>query len=198
MNKNVLIGVNLLMLIVVGVLAYLLYSSGKNNTSSSSVAPVVRNGNAPFLIAYFEMDSIENNYELLKDVKNTLKVQEDEMNRQLNALKNQYMNKVNKFQQEAQSMTQEKQGTMQQDLMQEQKYIQNKEQSMGLELQDASFKKMQEVNKTIEEFLKEFNKDKSYAYILAHQPGMIYYKDTAFDLTGPILKGLNERYKKKK
>ena len=69
---------------------------------------------------------------------------------------------------------------------------------MGLELQDASFKKMQEVNKTIEAFLKEYNKDKTYAYILAHQPGMIYYKDTAYDITEPILKGLNERYKKKK
>jgi outer membrane protein len=56
---------------------------------------------------------------------------------------------------------------------------------------------MQKVNKTIEDYLKEFNKDKGYTYILGYQEGTIYYKDTSFDITGSVLKGLNERYKKK-
>ncbi len=198
MNKNVLIVLNVILFLLVGILFYQQFFSGKESTSSPKAHAPANSSNGPFLIAFFEMDSIENKYEFLKEVKSELKAQEDVMNKQLNTLKNQYMEKVNKFQQEAQSMSQERQGTMQQDLMQEQKFIQNKEQSMGLELQDASFKKMQEVNKTIEEFLKEYNKDKTYAYILAHQPGMIYYKDTAYDITEPILKGLNERYKKKK
>jgi outer membrane protein len=68
---------------------------------------------------------------------------------------------------------------------------------MGGDLQDESFKKMQNVNKRIEDFLKEFNKDKGYAYILAHQPGTIYYKDNRYDITSDVLKGLNESYKKK-
>ncbi len=76
--------------------------------------------------------------------------------------------------------------------------IQDKEQAMGHDLQDASFKKMQEVNKTIEDFLKEFNKDKTYSYILAYQPGTIYYKDQQFDITGAVLQGLNKGYRKKK
>ena len=86
---------------------------------------------------------------------------------------------------------------MQQELMQEQKMIQNKEQAMGADLQDESFKKMQIVNKTIEDFLKEFNKDKGYAYILAHQPGTIYFQDSRYDITSEMLKGLNASYKKK-
>lgn len=198
MNKNVLLFLNSVLFLLVGILFYQQFFSGKEATSTPRAHAPSNSSNNPFLIAFFEMDSIENNYEYLKEVKNALKAQEDVMNKQLNTLKNQYMDKVNKFQQEAQSMSQERQGTIQQDLMQEQKFIQNKEQSMGLELQDASFKKMQEVNKTIEAFLKEYNKDKTYAYILAHQPGMIYYKDTSYDITAPILKGLNEAYKKKK
>jgi outer membrane protein len=144
------------------------------------------------------MDSIENNYEYLKDVRNELRSKEQGLTSQLNQMKNKYMNKVNKFQQEAGTMTQERQGVIQQDLMHEQKMIANKEQAVGHELQDASFKRMQEVNKTIENYLKEFNKDKTYSYILAYQPGTIYYKDERYDITSAVLRGLNDSYKKKK
>ena len=197
MNKNLLVYLNLVLIVLVGVLFYFHFTTKSTGENMNNIPSSSKSSNG-FKIAYFEMDSIENSYEYLKDVKTELKGKEDEMTKQLSGLKNQYMNKVNKFQQEAQSFTQEKQGQMQQELMQEQNVIKNKEQAMGLELQDISFKKMQEVNKTIEEYLKDFNKNQGYAYILAHQPGTIYYKDTTFDITSSILKGLNELYKKKK
>jgi outer membrane protein len=56
---------------------------------------------------------------------------------------------------------------------------------------------LQKVNRTIEEYLKEFNKDKGYTYILGYQEGTIYYKDASYDITDEVLKGLNEKYKKK-
>jgi outer membrane protein len=198
MNKNLLVGFNVVLLILVGVLFYLHFSTtpakSVSSTTSNNIAAVTPGS---FTIAYFEMDSIENNYEYLKDVRNELKTKEQQLTSQLNGMKKSYLDKVNKFQQQAQTMSQEKQGAMQQDLMQEQKVIQNKEQAMGSDLQDASFKKMQDVNKKIEDYLKEFNKDKGYSYILAHQPGTIYYKDVRYDITSPVLAGLNAAYKKK-
>jgi outer membrane protein len=112
-------------------------------------------------------------------------------------MKNRYMDKVSKYQQEGQTMTQERQGAVQQELMQEQKVIQNKEQAISGELQNESYEKLQKVNRTIEEYLKEFNKDKGYTYILGYQEGTIYYKDASYDITDEVLKGLNEKYKKK-
>lgn len=197
MNRNLLLGFNIVLLILVGVLFYLHFSRSDKKTSSAAVAAP---GTAPagaFRIAYFDMDSIERNYDYLKSVKNELKAKENQLTNQLNTLKNRYMSKVNKFQQEAQTMTQERQGAIQQDLLQEQKAIQNKEQAMSGELQDESFKKMQDVNKTIEDFLKEFNKNKEYAYILGYQSGTIYYKDPRYDITNAVLKGLNEQYNNK-
>jgi outer membrane protein len=182
---------------LVGVLFYLHFSSPKKSNAKTA-ATTDANVSGPFKMAYFEMDSIENNYEYLKDVRNELKGKEQGLSSQLNQMKNRYMNKVNKFQQEAQTMTQERQGAIQQDLLQEQKMIQNKEQAMGHELQDASFKRMQEVNRTIENYLREFNKNKAYSYILAYQPGTIYYKDERFDITSEVLRGLNDNYRKKK
>ena len=197
MNKNLLVGFNLLLLILVGVLFYLHFSNSPAKSVALTTNKPVATEPGSFTIAYFEMDSIENNYEYLKDVRTELKAKEQQLTNQLNTMKRSYLDKVNKFQQQAQTMSQEKQGVMQQDLMQEQKVIQNKEQAMGAELQDASFKKMQDVNKKIEDYLKEFNKDKGYSYILAHQPGTIYYKDVRFDITNPVLEGLNAAYKKK-
>ncbi len=197
MNKNLLVGFNFLLLILVGVLFYLHFSNSPAKSVAVTTNKPVATEPGSFIIAYFEMDSIENNYEYLKDVRTELKAKEQQLTNQLNTMKRSYLDKVNKFQQQAQTMSQEKQGVMQQDLMQEQKVIQNKEQAMGAELQDASFKKMQDVNKKIEDYLKEFNKDKGYSYILAHQPGTIYYKDVRFDITNPVLEGLNAAYKKK-
>ena len=196
MNRNFLLAFNIVLLILVGVLFYLHFSSNKKTTSESVAVPNTAAAGT-FRIAYFDMDSIERNYNYLKNVKNELKVKENELTKQLNTLKNRYLSKVNKFQQEAQTMTQERQGAMQQDLMQEQKVIQNKEQAMSGELQDESFKKMQDVNKTIEDFLKEFNKSKEYAYILGYQSGTIYYKDPSYDITAAVLNGLNNQYKTK-
>ena len=199
MNRNILLGFNVVLLVLIGVLFYLHFKTAPKTEVPGKPASVV--GTLPagsFKIAYFEMDSIENNYEYLKEVKGQLKNKETELTAQLTALKNRYMEKVNKFQQDAQSMTQEKQGQMQNDLLNEQKMLQNKEQSMGAELQDESFKRLQVVNKTIEDYLQEFNKDKGYSYILGYQSGQIYYKDPKFDITSAVLAGLNERYKKKK
>ncbi|WP_018614391.1 OmpH family outer membrane protein [Segetibacter koreensis] len=199
MNRNFLLAFNVVLLILVGILFYLHFSSANK---ADTTAPVTVADSAPtapgsFKIAYFDMDSIEKNYDYLKDVKNELKTKENQLNGQLSALKNSYMSKVTKFQQEAQTMTQERQGAMQKDLMQEQKVIQNKEQAVNGELQDESFKKMQDVNRTIEDFLKDYNKNKEYAYILGYQTGTIYYKDPKYDITSAVLKGLNDRYKSK-
>ena len=49
----------------------------------------------------------------------------------------------------------------------------------------------------IETFLKEYNRDNRFAYILAYMPELIYYRDSTNDITKDLLKGLNDSYKKK-
>ena len=50
----------------------------------------------------------------------------------------------------------------------------------------------------IEDFLKEYNKDKRYTYIVSYEQGLFYYKDSSYNVTADVIKGLNERYKVKK
>lgn len=192
--KNFLLPLNIILLIAVGVL-FFLHFSGKKTPTQTVAAKTTTPGS--FKIAYFEMDSIDNNYEYLKDVRNELKAKQQELSGQLNQLKSRYMDKVNKLKQEAPTMTQDRAAAVEQELMNDQKILANKEQDFDLQMQDTQFKKMQDVNRKIEEYLKEYNKDKGYSYIIANQKGSIYYIDPAFDITTDLLKGLNEEYKKK-
>ncbi len=63
---------------------------------------------------------------------------------------------------------------------------------------DYVTRRMQDVKTKIEEFLKEYNRDKGYSYIVAYEPGLYYYKDTIYNITGDVVKGLNAMYNKKK
>ena len=53
------------------------------------------------------------------------------------------------------------------------------------------------IKNKIEEYLKEFNKDKGYSYIISYEPELMFYKDTIYNITDQLIQGLNAAYKKK-
>ena len=70
-------------------------------------------------------------------------------------------------------------------------------------LSDEFGKKMQkmtdDLTTKIHDYLKQYNKDKHYDYILGFQRGGgILYAQTELDITQEILKGMNEEYYKAK
>ena len=54
------------------------------------------------------------------------------------------------------------------------------------------------VKTKIEDFLKKFNSDNRYSYIISYEIGLFYYKDTAYNITNQLIKGLNEDYRNNK
>ena len=50
----------------------------------------------------------------------------------------------------------------------------------------------------IEDFLKDYTKENHYSYIFAFEPGFMFYRDTIYNITSDLVKGLNERYPRKK
>jgi outer membrane protein len=83
-------------------------------------------------------------------------------------------------------------------MLQMQETIRNKKQELDQRYQNLYMQKMQDVKIKIENFLKEYNKAKGYSYIFAYEPGFIYYRDTIFNITNDLVKGLNDQYSKKK
>lgn len=94
-------------------------------------------------------------------------------------------------------MSQSESEQVQKEYGQMQQSYQSKKMSLEQELNDLRNKKLRDIQVKIEEYLKEFNKEKSYSFVFSYEPALfIYYKDSAFDITSELLQGLNEEYLK--
>jgi len=193
--KNFITGLSLATAVGVAVLFYLHFSGSKSPAvSTGSTVSAAAGG---FKIAYFESDSIQNNFEYFKEIRSALQVKDQANAKQLNELKNVFTNKYQELQRVGQNLSQAELASKQQELVQMERTYQGKEQMMAQEMQDESFKKLQDVKKKIEDYLKEYNKDKGYAYIFSSAPEFMYLKDSAFNITDDLVKGLNKLYPKK-
>jgi outer membrane protein len=183
--------VNGVMAVAIIVLFVLHFNSNSTPIKSSAMAA------GGVKVAYFEIDSIQNSYTFFKDVKAALQAKDVENAKQLTALKNAFAIKYQDLQKNGQYLSQAEIGARQQELAQLEKNYTNREQQLAAEMQEESFKRLQEVKQKIEAFLVSYNKNKEFAYIFSSNPDLMYYKDTAYDITADIVKGLNAEYKPK-
>jgi outer membrane protein len=73
------------------------------------------------------------------------------------------------------------------------------EQTLTADLQNQESEVNKKIFDSIEVFLKEYAKEKGYTYVLSYtRGGGIWYAEKSLDITGDILKELNDRYKNKK
>ncbi len=180
------------------IVLFVLHFCAKNNACKNTSAAVgTGNGKNNFRIAYFDMDSVQSNYAFYKEVAKELTESEQKKRSELMNKKNDNANKLKEYQEKGASMSQTDMAKAQQDLAQRDRDYQMAEQMKASEMQDESFKKLHEVKKRIEDYLKDYNKDKGFAYIITNSSEIIYYKDSAYNITNDIIKGLNELYKKK-
>ena len=196
--KNALLALNLVLLVAVGILFYL-HFTGKKGTetrvASSNQKNTTTHGDCR--IAYFDMDSINNSFVLIKDVKAELSKEEEKIHSTLTNVQKSYNDRITHYQGQSQTMSQVESEKANRDILQLQDRIRTTKQEMEQKYQDLYMRKMQDVKAKVEEYLKEYNKGKGYAYILAYEPGFIFYRDSALNITSDIITGLNEKYKKK-
>lgn len=197
--KNVSLILNVVLLVAVGVLFYL-HFSGKETTKpkvASTKQTAATEANGDFRIAYFEMDSVNNNFVLIKDVKSELSREEEKINSELTRLQKTYNDRITYYQGQAQNMSQVESEKANREILQLQDKIRSTKQNMEQKYQDLYMRKMQDVKSKVEDYLKEYNKERGYSYILAYEPGFIFYRDSALNITTDLISGLNTKYKKK-
>ena len=193
--KNFTLVLNVVLFVAVGVLFYWHFSSAKTN----AVMPTVTTSSqGSTKIAYFEMDSVQSQFEYYKEIRNGLLAKDQSMSRELSQMENNFAKKYQDFQANAPKMTQVEGTAKQQELIEMDKNLKNKKQMMEQEMAEESTRKLQDIKKKIEDYLKDYNKTKGYAYIISNSADLIFYKDSACNITNDLVKGLNELYKKKK
>lgn len=196
--KNGLLIFNIVLLVLVGILFYLHFSSSPKKAVIANTSTAKEDNNQKeFRIAYFEMDSLENSFAMVKDVKSELNRKEDAINKELMRMEKTYRDKASRYQAQAATMTQVQSEMATKDMMQMQQQMQSKKQSLDEEYQQFYMRRMKEVKTKIEDFLRDYNKDKQYSYIVAYEPGLFYYRDTMFNITSHLVNGLNASYTKK-
>jgi outer membrane protein len=197
--KNASLILNVILLVAVAVLFYLHFSSGKKAEPVKAIT-TTNAENIPtgdFRIAYFEMDSINNSFAMVKDVKAELSKEEGRVNNVLTRLQKTYNDKLIQYQNSQQAASQVQSENVRREIMDLQNQMTSQKQELDQNYQNLYMRKMQDVKGRIENFLKEYNKTRGYTYILAYEPGFMFYRDSAYNITADLVKGLNEQYKKK-
>ncbi|MGN6618203.1 MAG: OmpH family outer membrane protein [Ilyomonas sp.] len=196
MNK-ILLTLNIILLIAVGALYYLYYLY--TNSDEHKITEANKAVANSYKVAYFELDSLQNQYEFYKEIRDYLNSKDAQITKKLNELRNNYMNKVKEYQQKGPTMSQTEQGEFQQVLMNMQNNYSQQEHDLGQDMQAEQMRKLQEVKKKIQDFLKTYCRDQGYAYVFASDDyDNLYYKDTVRDITPEVVRLLNEDYKKSK
>ncbi len=190
--KNTLLIWNILLTLAAGLLLYLYFTGKKSNTT---VTPLVKTDSVvpPLRIAYFEMDSVETNFNLVKEVKEEINKKNIELSNNVSQLDDDFRKKYNEYAAK-ENMTPEENASAQNILKQMSETMKGQKEKYEQDYQDFVMRKNSIVRNDIEDYLKIFNKDKQFNYIISYEQGLFYYKDTAFNITSQLIKGLNEHY----
>jgi outer membrane protein len=196
--KNGLIVWNVVLTLIAGYLLFTHLGGKKTSTSGNGSAKNDTSSvHTDFRLAYFEMDSVEENFAMVKDIKSELTRKEDAITNELDKLGKDMQQKFNYYQNQAQSglMNQAQQASAEQELKAMEEKLKSRKQALDQEYSNYAMTKMKDIKTKIEDFVREYNSSKNYSYIVAEEPGFFYFKDSTYNITKEVIDGLNNRYK---
>ena len=199
MNKG-LLALNIILLVAVGILFFLFFNKKADPVVDNTIRPVsadtLRWQHTP--VAYFDMDSVEANFTEFKKMQTEVVAREARINDSITQMRAAFQSYYGKLQAQSANLTPRQRDSLGNELAQMDMDIKNRASEMNQNYQTYYMSKQQEIITKIKNYCKEFNKDKKYSYIIAREPGLFYYTDTAYNVTTELLKGLNAFYNKKK
>lgn len=178
------------------VLYVLFFTSRSGNPVPKLVSDTPVNGSA-LKLAYIDLDTIKQYYDLFK-------LKNDEIEKEKQRIENEIQSGVNKLEQDRINFLKKGESITQIEAEQFQRDYQNRYQQLGTRREsllnqhlDNQAKALDEIQKNINDYLKEYNKDRKYHFIFSTGEGnlTLYYKDSAYNITREVLEGLNRNKK---
>ena len=199
--KNGLLIWNVVLTLIAGYLLVTHFSTRRGGNAASGLSNSdTAVHHADFRIAYFEMDSVEANFEMVKQVMAELNAKELAINNEMDRLGKEIQQKYTYYQNLAAggNLSQAQSDAASQEMKTMDDKMRTRKQQLDQEYYELKNSKQTEIKSKIEAFLKDYNKSKNYSYIISYEQGLFYYKDTAYNITADLVKGLNEQYKSQK
>ena len=150
-------------------------------------------------IAYVDVEEVMKEYKGTKETEAVMKVKSDKLKAELDSLAANWEAKARAYQQKAQKMSPRNRAQREQVLMQEQQAIGQRQQQIQQEVQKEGQESLKALSKEINDFVKNYAKEKGYNFILGTtgDNGTVMYGEEKADITDEILVQLNKSYKAK-
>ena len=194
--RSLLIIVNSFLIIAVGFLYLKFYRNTptKKIESSNSVTNQKLDNLKNTSIAFVELDSLNEKIGFIKDRRKELEIEQKAIETEWQNGYRSLENRKNEFLKRGNSITQQEAEKFQGELLQQQQQVDQRKQGLTQKLSEKSYKFMDDIQKKLKDFLNEYNKSRNYQYILTTGTGLDYmlYKDSTFNITQDVIKGMNE------
>ncbi|MBC8153453.1 MAG: OmpH family outer membrane protein, partial [Bacteroidetes bacterium] len=194
--KNASLVINAVLAVAVAVLYYLHFKDQKPATPVVT-APIVAEAKGKDIV-YVNVDSLLTKYEFFKDAQKVLASKRFQLDNDLNTRGRSLQNEVAFFQQKAPTMTQEQGQSTEAALQKKQQDLVAYRDRAAQNLAADEQKKNEELYNKIFDYLKRYNKQNKYEFVLGYtKGGGILFANADNDVTKQILTGLNKEYEEK-
>ncbi len=161
--------------------------------AAASGAAAVNGGSK---IAFVNIDSLEEHYELLKSKRADFKKQQEQMEGELQASYQQMQQKAEGVQKRAQSqsITESEYKSAEKELMLMQQSLESRKQSLTDKLLKQQEEFSKELKRNLDAYLESYNKDKHYDFILSYSANggsPIMYANKQYEITKDVIAGMN-------
>lgn len=150
------------------------------------------------LIVYVNSDSLLNNYEYFKTIKDKFQAKSKKAQTDLTSKGTAFQREVAAYQQSAPNLSAEQRAATEERLARKQQELQTFNQNAGNALANEEAAENEKLYNRVSEFLKKHAKAKGYKMVLTYSKSnpTVLFADESLDVTKEVLAGLNEEYKK--
>lgn len=173
-------------------------------TETTAAATVATTAPAPVCnikIAYVDYDSLLLKFDLAQEMQKELIRKEMSINNLIEKERKTLQEEAAAFETKVQNnvfATQERAQAEYEKIMKKDQELLQRSQAMIADFEKESFTKSNEVTQNIMEYIKEYNSDAKYDFILTKMGGNMLYANEALDITNDVVKGLNAKHSVKK
>ena len=164
---------------------------------ATGIIPSVADGS----IVYVELDSLMQNYQMTIDLTGELEEKMKKLDADLSNRQRRFQTNFNDFQNKYQKglETRAKLAEMQEQLARDEQELMQLAERFRMEMAEEQAVMQRKIIQAIMDYLKEYNKEKGYKYILGNTfDAKILYADPALDITASVLDGINAKYRTEK
>lgn len=179
-------------------IAAMVISCNKEQPKTAASATATSDKSAE--IVYVNSDSLLNNYEYFKAVKNQFQEKSKKAQSDLTAKGTAFQREVAAYQQGAANLSADQRASTEQRLARKQQELAAYNQNAGNALANEEAVENEKLYNKVAEFLKGYAKNKGYKMVLTYTKAnpTVLYADETLDVTKEVVAGLNDEYKKEK